>query len=1056
MKVIGVVVFLLCVLLGEAQTIQLGSGTATNGRRRSSPVNIWYRRAVSQFVYTAAEINALGVSGEAMLTDFGFYVTESPVYSIPNYTIKMKNVTETNVAAAISQNGWTEVKAAFTYNPVAGGYDMFNLDTPFYWDGVSNIAVEICWSQISPTYNASGRLREYTVTNGYRYSWTDAAGNSCGESPATIRNRKPQCQLTFSPVVTTFWTGNINTNWFNAGNWTAGVPIKNINAQIPNGLTNYPVVTGTTAEVKNLLIESNASLSTEGELSIYGNWTNNGTYNALAGKLRFKLLISQANQLDGGNQDFNDITVENANGISFNSGSYNIYGAFAAEGGDIYTNGRLNIASSASSTGRITEIKSKCNYDLDMDDSYGDGWNGGYITVIEDGNPIGTYTASGYGSNTTFSITSGNSFDIQYTSGSWENENTYSIYDDQGVLIFNDGTYPSTGVVFSSTASCATTNPFIGDIEQQRYLSLANDGWRELSSPIIAQTLSNWQDDGLIMANFPGSNFPSFGWTSVYTYEENLANGVKEDGWAPATNITNDLSFEKGHRVYIGTGNFNVSVKGAINYGNQTVTLDYQNTLPSEIAADEDQKGWNLIGNPYPCPIDWDEIESTRKENIDNAVWIWSADAGNYGLYVGNSGGVGTNGVNKNIASSQAFWVHATTVGASLSFTEQDKIDHNTTFVKSFSNNDFIKFSIASNLNGYQDEMLVNFTDQATIGYDVNLDADKLGSPIQDAPELSTVVDGNRDLSLNRVPLNEEMSLPIRATVGISGVYTISVTNFDISDIAACLILEDLYLDSLIVLEDTVAYSFYQTDTTNAPRFLLHVRPSVELTVSNETCVGEGNGEIRLDLFSSQPYTLMWSDGVNTDSTEVNTGSYTIEHLSPGNYTIYSDHPIAGCNAYSKEVLIEDAAPLNLVVDSSDSERYLLSANGGTAPYSFYVDNELASSIPAENGEYLLEVIDDNGCSTSEILLINQSYSGILNHNQLEVSVYPNPVHDILSIKTNYAVNLKLYNAVGALVKSIAPNNTGQIQLNVAEYPAGVYWLLSEDANYRAKVEIIH
>ena len=292
-------------------------------------------------------------------------------------------------------------------------------------------------------------MREYTASNGYRYSWTDAAGNSCGATPSTTRNRKPQCQIKFTAVLTTFWTGNINSDWFNVGNWTAGVPLKNINAQIPNGVTNYPVIVGAGAKVKNILIESNASLSTEGTLSIYGNWTNNGNYTALEGKLNFKLLTSQSNNLYGvNNQNLNNITIDNSYGISLVSGSYNVFGALSAEGGDIYTNGRLKIASSSSSTGRIIEIKSKCNYDIDLNDSYGDSWNGGYLTVLEEGVPIGTYAASGYGSSAAFSITSGNNFDIQYTSGSWENENTYSIYDDQGNLVFNDGTYPTTGIVF--------------------------------------------------------------------------------------------------------------------------------------------------------------------------------------------------------------------------------------------------------------------------------------------------------------------------------------------------------------------------------------------------------------------------------------------------------------------------------------------------------------------------------------------------------------------------------------------------------------------------------
>ncbi|MEL6733556.1 MAG: hypothetical protein AAFP83_20650, partial [Bacteroidota bacterium] len=42
-------------LWGQAQTIQIGSGTDTTDGFQPSPVNIWYRSIRSQFVYTAAE-----------------------------------------------------------------------------------------------------------------------------------------------------------------------------------------------------------------------------------------------------------------------------------------------------------------------------------------------------------------------------------------------------------------------------------------------------------------------------------------------------------------------------------------------------------------------------------------------------------------------------------------------------------------------------------------------------------------------------------------------------------------------------------------------------------------------------------------------------------------------------------------------------------------------------------------------------------------------------------------------------------------------------------------
>jgi len=181
-----------------SQTIQLGSGTTTNGTTTSSPVNIWYRRTVAQFVYTAAEINAAGISGPCDLQDLGWFVTQSPIYNLPGYTVKVKHVTTNNVSAALGTTGWTTIKGPFTYNPTAGGWDMLGLDNTFSWNGTDNIGVEVCWSQVSPSYSSSGQCRIYSTSSGYRYSWTDGAGNSCGSTPFTTNTNKPQVQMVWS------------------------------------------------------------------------------------------------------------------------------------------------------------------------------------------------------------------------------------------------------------------------------------------------------------------------------------------------------------------------------------------------------------------------------------------------------------------------------------------------------------------------------------------------------------------------------------------------------------------------------------------------------------------------------------------------------------------------------------------------------------------------------------------------------------------------------------------------------------------------------------------
>jgi len=103
-----------------------------------------------------------------------------------------------------------------------------------------------------------------------------------------------------------------------------------------------------------------------------------------------------------------------------------------------------------------------CCYVIDMDDSFGDGWNGGFLEVnITGGGTLGPFSATGSGSLADFCVTDGSTFTLNYTSGAWEGENTYTLLDPSGTPIFNDGPTPTTGNVFTTTAGCGTAPVYV-------------------------------------------------------------------------------------------------------------------------------------------------------------------------------------------------------------------------------------------------------------------------------------------------------------------------------------------------------------------------------------------------------------------------------------------------------------------------------------------------------------------------------------------------------------------------------------------------------------------
>ncbi|WP_167516860.1 arabinofuranosidase catalytic domain-containing protein [Hydrotalea flava] len=113
-------------------------------------------------------------------------------------------------------------------------------------------------------------------------------------------------------VGTTTWTGAINNDWANAGNWSNGVPTATVSATIPNVTPNpFPVITAA-SQANSLTVNTGASLTLNNSLQLAGNLVNNGTLTnnntlGIAGNL------SNNNNI-GGTLILNGSTAQNING----------------------------------------------------------------------------------------------------------------------------------------------------------------------------------------------------------------------------------------------------------------------------------------------------------------------------------------------------------------------------------------------------------------------------------------------------------------------------------------------------------------------------------------------------------------------------------------------------------------------------------------------------------------------------------------------------------------------------------------------------------------------
>jgi len=99
-----------------------------------------------------------------------------------------------------------------------------------------------------------------------------------------------------------------------------------------------------------------------------------------------------------------------------------------------------------------------CSYVLELFDSGGNGWDNAAVVVRVNGNQ-NSYTLNAEDDNGAFrafdvAISDGDQVTVSYIAGSSDVENSYTIYDPDGVLLFGDGPFPDPGPRFSGTLSC--------------------------------------------------------------------------------------------------------------------------------------------------------------------------------------------------------------------------------------------------------------------------------------------------------------------------------------------------------------------------------------------------------------------------------------------------------------------------------------------------------------------------------------------------------------------------------------------------------------------------
>lgn len=183
----------------------------TNGQNTSTgwpaPYGNWYRNARHQMLFRAAELTAMGIQ-QGYITSMAFNViTINGTTNYPGYTIRMKCTPLTQLnTAAFDNTGLTQVYTVANY-VVAPGWNTHNFQTPYYWDGVSNLMVDICYNLTNPSY-----------TQNSISPWTTTAFASC---IYWYSDSQTACMTTQAPFT---WNGTNNRPVTRFGNCSGTNP----------------------------------------------------------------------------------------------------------------------------------------------------------------------------------------------------------------------------------------------------------------------------------------------------------------------------------------------------------------------------------------------------------------------------------------------------------------------------------------------------------------------------------------------------------------------------------------------------------------------------------------------------------------------------------------------------------------------------------------------------------------------------------------------------------------------------------------------------------------
>ena len=304
--------------------------------------------------------------------------------------------------------------------------------------------------------------------------------------------------------------------------------------------------------------------------------------------------------------------------------------------------------------------------------------------------------------------------------------------------------------------------------------------------------------------------------------------------------------------------------------------------------------GWNLIGNPYTCGLDW---TSVTKTNVNNAFYVWDASNGTYQYYSG-SALTGTYLAASSILSGvippmQAFWVQSTASGGSIVSTmaSDGTVASSPTFYKTAPDN-LILYAEDLSDPSLSDAMWITHAAGYTNDFEGDQDAWKRSNYGGQA-NIYSYHDGEK-LAINAMDLSSTTSIPVGVGAPEDGRKYRIVLEQLVNNQAYQVVLEDKLMNSFTDITSEGYVFTYGSWKNEDPRFVLHINQSTlgmgELTTPEVKVYQQGDRlVIHGEAQKHSSFTLLSADGRILESGILSAGMASIKAPRSGMYIVHID-----------------------------------------------------------------------------------------------------------------------------------------------------------------------